>query len=369
MDESIRKIERNITIVRVVTAVSFALFSAIQIFGAIYIDTSRVGRLIGLFFYLLITAASFFSLIHLPGVRGMRSVMLVVGLLGLFAMRLLSIPTVFGSLNVGIKPYLLNCTAYLASQLGTLILVFYYLGIRTQEKIKNKQKITNILMTVVIVLYFICLIAECLLRINYRYLIEFNLITTLFTRVLFFLGYAGTALGFMLPSAREFLDTEYINKEQSDADIMLSAPEETHSGKNKNKMRSPVLDDTNIMFSTEDERRPNIEKDKMRTPVYDDSDIMFSTQEESRPKKDKNKNRTAVMDDTDLILSAPESSHSKKNKKKNRTTIMDDTDLILSAPESSHSGKDKDKKRSRSLDDSDLVFSDTENRRSHIKKF
>jgi hypothetical protein len=52
---------------------------------------------------------------------------------------------------------------------------------------------------------------------------------------MFFLGYAGTALGFMLPSAREFLDTEYINKEQSDADIMLSAPEGTLSGKHKHK--------------------------------------------------------------------------------------------------------------------------------------
>ena len=58
MKESIFKNRAFQTIFKLITALSFTLFTAYQIYLAVNIETNRVGRLIGIVFYLLLTGVS-----------------------------------------------------------------------------------------------------------------------------------------------------------------------------------------------------------------------------------------------------------------------------------------------------------------------
>ena len=84
------------TAVNIITAVMFTLFTAYQIFLLIHIDAQRNGRLTGIILYLFLTAASFFALVHKPGIKFARSVLLIAGLLLLFGIRLINVPVIFG---------------------------------------------------------------------------------------------------------------------------------------------------------------------------------------------------------------------------------------------------------------------------------
>ena len=85
----------------------------------------------------------------------------------------------------------------------------------------------NTLMTIAIVLFALNFILECVLMIKYRMNIEQSLKLTLISRVLYFVGFAGTAFCFMLPApkrkrkepkAGRFI---YSDKEDGEDDIDL----------------------------------------------------------------------------------------------------------------------------------------------------
>ena len=259
MKESNLKIAK--TIVRLFTAASFLLFTAYQVFLLIQITTQREGRLIGIVFYAFLTAASFLSLIHKRGFRILRSVLFVSGMIALFVVRLFSAPRTFEALDFSNMASVLNVAVYVASQLGTLIFVFYYLAIRTNKKIKNKRKITMVLMTAVIALYALSLILECVMILKYRMYIDLSRKFTVIGRLLYFFGFAGTAVNFMLPSSRGKSSTEeYINKEQNDAEVLVSSEKKDKPRSDKDKKRNPVLDDANIVFSTTKSRGSHSKK-------------------------------------------------------------------------------------------------------------
>ena len=150
----------------------FTFFTAYQIYLLIQIDTQRNGRLIGIIFYLFITAASFFALVHKTGLRIARSVLLIAGLLLLFGIKLFNASAIFGSLDFANAPSVLRCAVYVVSQLGTIMLAVYYLFFRHNKKINSKRKLIVALMAFVIVLYVSVLIMECVLIMNYRVNIE-----------------------------------------------------------------------------------------------------------------------------------------------------------------------------------------------------
>ena len=92
------------TAINIITAVMFTFFTAYQIYLLIQIDTQRNGRLIGIIFYLFITAASFFALVQKIGLRIARSVLLIAGLLLLFGIKLFNASAIFGSLDFAKAP-------------------------------------------------------------------------------------------------------------------------------------------------------------------------------------------------------------------------------------------------------------------------
>ena len=130
------------TTVRILTGLSFLLFIAYQLFLMMQLPEQRFGRLIGIILYLFITVASFFALSHNRVIRVLRSVFFLSGFIALFLIKLLNLFPLFGSLDFSNTPSVLNCAVYVATQIGTLIFVLYYLIIRTNKKIKKKKKIT-----------------------------------------------------------------------------------------------------------------------------------------------------------------------------------------------------------------------------------
>ena len=211
---------------RLVTALSFTLFTAYQIFLAINIETNRSGRLIGIVFYLMLTVASFLDFTEKYSVWIAHSVLMVAGLLLLFGIRLFNASAVFEYLDFANPASVLYSAVYIFSQLGTLLLVAGYLILTVDLTQSQMQKLTVVLMSVAIALYALCFIMECVLMIGYRMNIDLGLKSTLFSRLLYFLGFAGTAFCFMLPAPNIESKVEegkfvYSNGDDDEIDIVI----------------------------------------------------------------------------------------------------------------------------------------------------
>ena len=300
--------------VRSITALAFALFTAYQIYMALKTDVGLYGRIIGIVCYTFLAAASVFSLIHQRGIRILRSVLFVAGLAGLFFMRLLSVARVFGALDFSFFPSVLNCSEYLASQLGTLVLLLYYLAVRTNKYIKNKRRVTIIMMIFVIAFFGLGLISEWTLRAKYGYNIDSTLQLTLISRVVYFCGFALTALNFMLPPTKVESEAEqYIIKEQSEAEILVSSSDENRNHPAHDKKRNPTLDDANIILNTVNSGRSRSRGERKRSPVLDEADIILDPAQTTRPHSHGEKKRSPVLDDADIFFSDTDNIHSKKH--------------------------------------------------------
>ena len=305
-------------IVRVITALAFALFMAYQIYMALKTDVALYGRIVGIVCYTFITVASVLALIHQRGIRILRSVLFVTGLAVLFFMRLLSVARVFGALSFSFFPSVLNCSEYLAAQLGTLTLLLYYLAIRTNSRIKNKRRVTIIMMLIVIAFYVFGLISEWVLRAKYGYNIDTTLELTLISRVVYFCGFALTAVNFMLPPTKVESEAEqYIIKEQSEAEILVSSSDENRNHPAHDKKRNPTLDDANIILNTVNSGRSHSHGERKRSPVLDEADIILDPAQTTRPHSHSDRKRSPVLDDADIFFPDTENigSHGKKHKR------------------------------------------------------
>lgn len=384
------------TTVRILTGLSFLLFIAYQLFLMMQLPEQRFGRLIGIILYLFITVASFFALSHNRVIRVLRSVFFLSGFIALFLIKLLNLFPLFGSLDFSNTPSVLNCAVYVATQIGTLIFVLYYLIIRTNKKIKNKKKITAVLMFFVIALYVSTLLMECVMIIKYRVNIDLSGLSTVISRFIYFFGFVSTAVSFMLPSTKVQSSTEqYINKKQIDEDVMVMSPKKESSHSDKDKKPNPVLENSKLVFSETENIRSHSDKGGKPNRVVDDSNLVFSNTENIRSHSDKSKKPNHVVDDSNLVFSETENirSHSAKGNKPNRVVdssnlvfadtenkrshsgkgnkpkhVVDDSNLVFSDTEKKRSHSDKNKKHNRVVDNSNLVFSNTDNIRSHSKK-
>lgn len=190
-------------VIRLATALSFLLFSAYQIYVALQESENRLWRLIGVGFYLLITLASFLDFSEKSGLWTAHSVLLVAGLVLLFGIRLQNIPPIFGALNFSDGTTVLNCGVYLFTQLGTLGLAVAYILLLADVSELELRKVVLIMMFVVIALYLIAFIMEIVLLLAYRANIELGLRSTLLSRCLYYMGFTGTAISFILPAPNQ----------------------------------------------------------------------------------------------------------------------------------------------------------------------
>lgn len=252
------------TAINIITAVMFTLFTAYQIYLAVQIDAQRAGRLMGIILYLFITAASFFAIVQKPGLRIVRSVLLIAGLLLLFAARLFNVPAIFGRLDFADTPSVLNCAVYVFSQLGTIIFAVYYLFFRHNKRINSKRKLVVLLMTFVIILYVAVLIMECVLILKYRVNIDLSGKYTVLGRLLYCAGFVGMAVSFMLPIEVFSPSVEMMNQVSDEDSFVFSTPKKNKSHSDKDKKRNPVLDNADLVFSTTSSRRSRSNKSKRK---------------------------------------------------------------------------------------------------------
>ena len=225
---------RNSTVQRVIkwiVALSFALFTFYQIILAIIIEETRFGRLIGVAFYLIITIAAFIGLTKKSGksktkrnrIQTAQTVLMIIGLLLLFITRLLSVVTVFGNLNFAYPATVLYAATYILSQLGTLVLVVGYITtLKNNLTEREMKKFKTIWMSIAIVLYALCFIAECVMLIKYRFNIDLSLTFTVISRIWYFLGFAGSAFCVILPEPRgrrKHKSSEFYYSEDDEDDV------------------------------------------------------------------------------------------------------------------------------------------------------
>ena len=150
--------------------------------------------------------------------------MLVIGLVLLLGTKFINLPVLFGNLDFADIPSVLNCVVFILSELGFLILAIGYLMLLTDLTEKELHKCETVLMTIVIVLFVACFVMECVLLLKYHVNIDQKLSLTLGSRVLFFIGFAGTAFSFLLPEPHrehKARPGEYIYSDDDEGEIDL----------------------------------------------------------------------------------------------------------------------------------------------------
>ena len=211
-------------VVRLIVALSFVLFTAYQVYLAIHIEQSRIGRLIGIGIYTLITVASILAIFYNDKCWTVHAVLMVIGLLLLFIVKLINLPAIFSMLSLGDTPSVLDGVIYFLSQLGTLLLIFGYLLPRANLAKKTLLKWETVLMFVVIVLFVACFVMDCVLLLKYHATIELSLKLTLGSRVLYLIGFAGTAFSFQFPEPQPVVEERkgnYIYSDDNEEEVDL----------------------------------------------------------------------------------------------------------------------------------------------------
>lgn len=211
-------------VIRLIVALSFMLFIAYQVYLAIRIEQNRIGRLIGIGLYALITVASILALFYNEKCWNVHVVLMVIGLLLLFAVKLINLPLIFGNVDFANIPSVLNAAVYILSQLGTLVLIFGYLMIRVNLAKKTLFRLETVLMSVVIVLFVACFVLDCVLLLKYHANIDRSLKLTLGSRALYLIGFAGTAFSFLLPEPQmedEEKEGNYVYSDANEDEIDL----------------------------------------------------------------------------------------------------------------------------------------------------
>lgn len=235
MNESYLKINKIRTFINIVTATAFLLFSAYHIYLFTQITASRPGRLLGIISFLCLAFAAVSTMIPKPAFRLLRTVLMIGGLALNFIIRLFNAGVIFGRLDFANIPSVLNCAIYVFSQLAELLLLVYYVFFRHNPKLNSKRGLVIFLMTFVILLYAACLVMECVLLMKYRMNIDLSRKFTVISRFLYFIGFAGIAVNFMLPVHKVSKSNDFMNQPPEDDDLLFSTSESSAKKQNKKK--------------------------------------------------------------------------------------------------------------------------------------
>ena len=205
--------------VRLVTALSFALFSAYQIYMATQIASNRTGRLIGICLYLAITAASCLAFSYSLGVQNVRSILMIISLTLLFAVRLVNFLPLFRGLRAATFLSVLDFAVYILPQIGTVILAVMWLKRRRMD-----VTFINIapMIPVTIAIYALCFAAECVMMVHYRVNLDVIPKLALLSRLLYFVGFAGIAVSFLFNDPEEIPDPDRMTDGQCSRSVFFT---------------------------------------------------------------------------------------------------------------------------------------------------
>lgn len=210
--------------IRLLTALSFGLYTVYQIYLSVMIEESRFGRLTIVFILLLITISSVLMFFDNHKAAKARTILFVLGMLLLVFVKMINIPVLFGNLDSSDPVSVMNCVIFVLTQLGAIGLIVYFITLRSSEEFRKKQTLRVVLSLIVAALYLACLVMELIMLIKYRANIDLGLKLTALSRFLYFFGFAGTAVCLMLPALLvevEHKTGEFVFSEEDDDDIDL----------------------------------------------------------------------------------------------------------------------------------------------------
>ena len=213
--------------VNLFTALMFTLLTSYQIYLLVQISQNRTGRILGIISFALITIATFFALVPRKGFSIMRTVLLIAGLSLNIIIKIFNASAMFGMLDFAYTPTVLNCAVYVLSQAAELLLLLYYLVFRHNKKLSRMRKLACVAMSAVVLLYLSCLIMEIVLMIRYGWNIDLSLKYTIASRFLYFFGFAGIAVSFMLPvpQSQGGIPAAMIRQTSREDEILFSVPD------------------------------------------------------------------------------------------------------------------------------------------------
>lgn len=242
--------------INLLTALFFSMFVAYKIYLMIVNPSDGAVRVMEIIPFLLIAVASFLGLISHKVFRLIRTVLLIAGVSLDFIIKLVDMITINGGLAFDNTPAALSSTIFLFSQLAELILLIY-LVFSHNEKLRSKRILAILLMSLVILLYLSCFGMECVLRMHYRLNIDLNVRATVLSRFLYFLGFAGIAVSYMLPVPSSSSSEEAEDRKKDEDDFKFSIPErESHAAASE---RMVVIGD-DLVFSPRQNDKPHSKK-------------------------------------------------------------------------------------------------------------
>lgn len=210
--------------IRLLTVLSFGLYTAYQIYLSVIIETSRFGRLLSVSILLLLTISSALMFFDNHKAAKARTILFVLGMLLLVFVKMINIPVLFGNANPSDPPSVMNCVVFVLAQLGAIGLIVYFITLRSSEEFCKKQTLLVVLSLIIAALYLACLVMELIMLLKYRANIDLGLTLTALSRFFYFFGFAGTAVCLMLPALLvevEHKTGEFVFSEEDDDDIDL----------------------------------------------------------------------------------------------------------------------------------------------------
>lgn len=224
MRESLLYNDKFQLFIRLLTSLSFALFTVYQVYLAVIIEQNRIGRLFGIAIYLMITIASFLMFVDNKKAGTARTILYVIGMLILIFYKMLNIPVLFGALDPSSTASVLNCTVFVLAQLGAIGLVVYFITLMSSSEFRKKQTLRVVLSLIIAAFFLACLIMELIVITKYGANIDASRKLTILSRFLYFFGFGGTAICLMLPALMvevQHKPGEFVYSEEDDDEIDL----------------------------------------------------------------------------------------------------------------------------------------------------
>lgn len=210
--------------VRLITALSFGLFTAYQVYLTVIVEENRFGRLLSVSILLLITISSVLMFFDNRKAATARTIFFVVGMLALIFVKMVNIPILFGNLDSSDPVSVMNCAVFVVSQVGAIGLLVYYITIMSSREFRKKQTLRVVLSIIIAVFYLACLVMELIMISKYHANIDTSAKLTVISRFLYCFGFGGTALCLMLPALMvevQHKPGEFIYSEDNDDEIDL----------------------------------------------------------------------------------------------------------------------------------------------------
>ncbi len=224
MRESLLYNDKFQLFIRLLTTLSFGLYTAYQIYLTVVIEASRYGRMVTDIIMLVLTISSILMFFDNRKAATARTILFVLGMLLLIFVKMINIPFLFGNLDPSEPVSVMNCAVFVLSELGAIGLLVYYITLMSSSEFRKKQVLRVVLSLIIAAFYLACLIMELIMITKYGANIDTSRKLTILSRFLYFFGFGGTAICLMLPALMvevEHKPGEFVYSEEDDDEIDL----------------------------------------------------------------------------------------------------------------------------------------------------